>query len=168
MASSIAPLPTSAYQLSTACVLQLNVSDGGAPKLPVCQVEVTERGITTDRQNDLKHHGGPHQALCLYAQEILDALAAEGHPIVPGGAGENITTRGLDWNQLVPGKQFQIGPVLAEFSEWAIPCASIGHCFAQGSFKRSSDKLHPGWSRAYAYVRKGGTISAGDAIHWVP
>ena len=36
-------------------------------------------------------HGGPERALCLFSLERILELQAEGHPIFPGAAGENIT-----------------------------------------------------------------------------
>ena len=77
-------------------IVQVNVSDGGVPKLPIAEGEVTSTGIVGDRQRDTEHHGGPQRAICLLAAERIEALQAEGHPIVPGGTGENITTRGID------------------------------------------------------------------------
>jgi MOSC domain-containing protein YiiM len=95
---------------------------------------------------------------------LIDALRSEGHPIVAGGAGENVTTRGLDWSQLARGRKLLLGEVLAELTDWATPCTTIAGCFAGGAFKRSHHQLHPGWSRAYARVLRGGVISPGDRI----
>ena len=53
-------------------------------------------GLLDDRHTE-SFHGGPDQALCLYSLEVIEGLAAEGHSIVPGSAGENVTVRGLDW-----------------------------------------------------------------------
>ena len=75
-------------------VAQLNVSDGGVPKKPVEVAEVGDRGLVGDRQADRQHHGRPLQALCLWSVEVIDALRAEGHPIEPGLAGENVTIAG--------------------------------------------------------------------------
>lgn len=161
---SIAPLDSALYLRSPAEIVQLNVSAGGVPKLPIGRVMVDELGIVGDKHRDLKHHGGPERALCLYASEILEALRAEGHPIVAGGAGENITTRGLDWSRLARGRQLLLGEVIAEFTDWATPCANIAGCFEGGLFKRTSHKLQPGWSRAYARVLRGGVIAVGDRI----
>lgn len=164
---AIPPLASAAYASASPAIVQINVSAGGVPKLPIGRVLVDELGIVGDNHRDLKHHGGPQRALCLYASEILDALRAEGHPIVPGGAGENLTTRGLDWSLLARGRQLALGEVLAEFTDWATPCQNIAGCFAGGAFKRTSQKLHPGWSRAYAKVLRGGVIAVGDRVQLV-
>lgn len=145
-------------------VVQVNASDGGVPKRPVKVAEVGDRGLVGDRQADRKHHGRPLQALCLWSLEVIEALQAEGHPVEAGAAGENLTLAGLDWSSLRPGTQLLIGDVLAEVSAWATPCAKNAQWFAAGDFKRMDHERHPGWSRAYAWVREPGTIRAGDAV----
>ncbi len=47
-------------------IVQLNTSPGGVPKLPVPEAEVTPSGMAGDRQRNLRFHGGPRRALCLY------------------------------------------------------------------------------------------------------
>lgn len=84
-------------------VHQINVSPGGVPKLPVPEAEVMLQGLAGDRQRNRRIHGGPRRALCLYSLEVIDLLRAEGHPIAPGTAGENITISGVDWSDLRPG-----------------------------------------------------------------
>ena len=55
-----------------------------------------------DRQN----HGGRDQAVYAYAQEDLDAWAAElGRPVAPGQFGENLTVRGVDVTGAVIGER---------------------------------------------------------------
>src|SRR3569832_2171795 len=79
-------------------VHQISVSDGGVPKLPVWEAKVSEQGLSGDRQRNLKFHGGPDRAVCLYSLELIEHLQAEGHPIDAGAAGENLTLSGLDWD----------------------------------------------------------------------
>jgi MOSC domain-containing protein YiiM len=145
-------------------VAQLNVSGGGVPKKPVEVAEVGDRGLVGDRQADRKHHGRPLQAVSLWSTDVIDALRAEGHPIEPGLAGENITVTGIEWATLRPGTQLLVGEVLLEISAWAIPCAKNAAWFADRDFNRMHHDQHPGWSRAYAWVREPGTIRPGDAV----
>jgi MOSC domain-containing protein YiiM len=72
----------------------LSRSDGGVPKHSTDHVTVGFRGVDGDRQATRAHHGSPWQALCLWSREVIDALVAEGHPIAPGAAGENVTIAG--------------------------------------------------------------------------
>lgn len=145
-------------------VQQLNVSDGGVPKRPVEAVEVGDRGLVGDRQAARQHHGRPLQALCIWSGDVIDALRAEGHPIEAGAAGENITISGVDWASIRPGTQLVVGDVLAEISAWATPCKKNAQWFADRDFNRMSHDRHPGWSRAYAWVREPGTIRQGDPV----
>ena len=144
-------------------VAQLSASDGGVPKKAIEVAEVGDRGLVGDRQASRQHHGRPLQALCLWSTEVIDALRAEGHPIEPGAAGENVTLSGIDWSTIRPGTQLLVGDVLAEVSAWATPCKKNAQWFADGDFRRMDHDRHPGWSRAYAWVREPGTIRQGDS-----
>lgn len=145
-------------------VSQINVSGGGVPKRPVDEAAVGHRGLAGDRQAARQHHGRPLQALCLWSTEVIDALRAEGHPIVPGLAGENLTLGGLDWATIRPGVRLRLGTVLAEVSAYATPCKKNAGWFADGDFNRMDHDRHPGWSRAYAWVREPGTVRTGDEV----
>jgi MOSC domain-containing protein YiiM len=144
---------------------QLNCSDGGVPKRPVAETELTPLGLIGDRQAHPGIHGGPERALCLYALERIAALQTEGHPIYPGSVGENVTIAGLDWAQLAPGVRLALGDeVVIEITKPANPCNSIAGSFTGGEFKRIAQKLHPGESRLYARVIKTGRLAPGQIV----
>ncbi|HEX8070565.1 MAG TPA: MOSC domain-containing protein [Pyrinomonadaceae bacterium] len=148
---------------------QLNCSDGGVPKRAVAAAELTPAGLVGDRQAHPLIHGGPDRAVCLYALEVITALQAEGHPIHPGSVGENVTVAGLDWAQLAPGTRLALGDeVVVEITKPANPCDSIAGSFADGEFKRISQKLHPGQSRLYARVLRAGRLAAGQPVRVLP
>lgn len=153
-----------------ASVLQVNVNPaGGVPKHPVELAMLTADGVRGDRQLDLQEHGGPRRAVCLYAAERIDALAAEGHPIAPGTTGENLTIRGLDWSTLRPGDQLLIGErARLRITAPAPPCKTIADSFHERAFPRISEKLHPGWSRLYASVLTPGEARPGDLVRHIP
>lgn len=144
-------------------VHQLSVSPGGVPKLPVAEAGVSPAGMSGDRQAHLKFHGGPDRALCLFSLEVIGRLRAEGHPIAPGTTGENVTLSGIAWEELRPGVRLALGgEVVVEVTSFTAPCKQIAGSFADGAFKRISQKLHPGESRVYARVLRGGRLRAGD------
>jgi MOSC domain-containing protein YiiM len=146
-------------------IFQINRSDGGVPKGPVREGQVTALGLEGDRHNDTVHHGGPQRALCLYALERIVDLQAEGHPIYPGSTGENVTVVGLDWAQVVPGTRLRLGEeVVIEITLYTTPCQKIAASFAGGQIRRMSQDEHPGWSRAYARVLSEGRIEVGDGV----
>lgn len=147
---------------------QINVSGGGVPKHPVAEAVIDASGVVGDRQADRVHHGSPDQALCLYSLEVIEALQAEGHPIAPGAAGENLTLSGLDWGGLGPGSRLRIGPkVEIEVTYYTTPCSKNAGWFREGDFSRMSQRLHPGSSRLYARVLQGGPVRAGDDVELV-
>jgi len=146
-------------------VFQINVSNGGVPKLPVHAARVTPLGLEGDHQNDREHHGGPDKALCLYSLELIQALQEQGHPIFSGSTGENLTLSGPDWDKLVPGVRLSLGDeVTVEITGYASPCRKIAGSFAEGQIQRMSQEQHPGWARLYARVLSPGTIYVGDEV----
>lgn len=145
-------------------VVQIGVSRGGVPKLPVPRALLSSAGVEGDRQNDRRHHGGPDRAVCLYSLEVIEALQREGHPIVPGSAGENVTVSGLDWARVAPGIQLRVGDALLEVVAYTVPCKTIRASFANARFERISQKTNPGWSRVYARVLAAGAAQTGDVV----
>ena len=148
----------------TALLHSINVSNGGVPKLPRERCAVRARGLEGDRQRDLRYHGGPTRAVCLYSLELIRALQAEGHPIAAGAIGENFTVAGIPWDAMVPGATLEVGDVLVELTAYAGPCSNLVPYFLDGKFIRVSQKAHPGWSRLYARVLREGTVQLGDAV----
>jgi MOSC domain-containing protein YiiM len=146
-------------------IFQLNCSDGGVPKLAVREALLTETGLEGDRQRDLRFHGGPERALCLFPLELILELQAEGHPVFPGSCGENVTVCGVEWQNLEPGARLALGDeVVVEISDYATPCKIIGESFGDGEFKRISQKLRPGESRLYARVLRTGRLAVGQPV----
>lgn len=148
----------------TGRVTGLQRSNGGVPKLPVESATVGAQGMEGDRQRNRRFHGGPARALCLYSQERIDGLVAEGHPIEAGAVGENVTIAGLPWERVRPGARLDIGDVGVEVTSFTSPCEHIAAAFLDGRFVRISQKLHPGWSRVYVRIVREGRIRVGDPV----
>lgn len=149
----------------TGRIVSINRSDGGVPKHPVPEARITASGVEGDRQEDLRSHGGPERAVLLYSLEIIQALQREGHLIRPGSAGENLTITGLDWNLVIPGATIRAGEAHLQITRYASPCYKIAGSFIAGDPSRISEKLHPGWSRAYSRVLcGGGWVRTGDLV----
>ena len=160
-----APRVTEGAPGTTGRVFRINLSDGGVPKLPVAEARVTANGIVGDRQRYPVFHGGPERAVSLFALEVIERLRAEGHPIEPGSTGENVTVEGVDWTLLAPGSRLAVGgEVVLEITGYAAPCATIKASFADGRFKRISQKVNPGESRLYARVIGEGRVAPGDRV----
>ena len=150
-------------------VTSVNASPtGGVPKPPVLFAYIRVGGVDGDKQNNLKYHGGPMRAVCLYSQDRIDALNDEGHPITPGSIGENVTIRGLDWDTVVPGVRLAIGDaVRLEVTEYTVPCSKIAGSFIRADILRVGQPANPGWSRVYTKVLAEGVVRVGDAVRLI-
>ena len=150
-------------------VVQLSVSNGGVPKTAVPLARIAEMGVEGDRQRNLNHHGGVERAVCLFSMERIRDLQDEGHAIVPGAAGENVTVEGVDWDAVVPKSRVLLGEEVAlEVTRYTSPCINVKGSFTSGDFSRISQKRHAGWSRVYARVLVPGTVRTGDAVRVLP
>jgi MOSC domain-containing protein YiiM len=140
-------------------------ASGGLPKQSVPQIEVTRDGILGNAVAHPNVHGGPDRALCLYSQEVIEALQTEGHPIRAGSTGENCTLAGLRWAELRPGLRLHMGAeVSVELTSYTTPCVQIGGSFLDRDFSRIHQKHHPGWSRLYARVLSPGIVCVCDRV----
>ena len=145
-------------------VRTINVSNGGVPKLPRESCYVSASGLQGDRQRDLRYHGGPDRAVCLFSLDLIQALRAEGHSITPGSIGENLTVEGVDWTRMIPGARVEVGAAVLQLTDYAAPCSNIAPSFQRRQYVRVNQKVHAGWSRLYARVLAEGTVSVGDEL----
>jgi MOSC domain-containing protein YiiM len=143
----------------------INISNGGVPKLPRPACFITVAGLEGDRQRDLRYHGGPERAVCLYSLDLIEALRAEGHDIAPGSIGENLTLKGVDWSAMTPGATVTVGTVLLQLTDYAAPCSNIARSFQRRQYVRVNQKVNAGWSRLYARVLTEGTVRLGDQVN---
>ena len=128
------------------------------------EAAITTEGVEGDRQRDRRFHGGPDRAVTLFSSERIAALRAEGHSIVAGSTGENLTLSGIDWSRATPGARFEIGDARLEITRYATPCAIIAGSFKDGEIARVAQKVNPGWSRVYARVVVPGRVRVGDSV----
>ncbi|MGB3541390.1 MOSC domain-containing protein [Rubrivirga sp.] len=148
----------------SARVLQVNVSNGGVPKLPVPSAHVGTTALEGDGVNHPKVHGGPERAVCLFPLELIQRLQDEGHPIYPGSIGENLTVAGLDWPALEVDTVLEVGEARLQLTQRVEPCNTIKASFADGQFKRIKPDRAPDETRWYARVLREGTVRPGDRI----
>ena len=140
-------------------LLQLNISPGGMPKLPIDSARITLDGVPGDWQTNRKYHGGRDRAICLFSEEHYNWLRAE-YKIDRsfGAVGENFTTRGIDLNALRPGDRLRVGGCTIEITNVRVPC---------GNLRKWDSKLpkvidgHSGW---VCKVIDEGDVRSGDAI----
>ena len=144
----------------TGVVAHLHASKG-LPKKPIDTASIGWRGIEGDVQSSRVHHGRPWQALCIWSTDAIDSLRAQGHPIAPGFAGDNITISGIPADAFRPGAHFRIGTVRGFFSAYTIPCSKNNEWFQNKNIMAMSH-TQGNFSRIYAMVTHTGTISVGD------
>jgi MOSC domain-containing protein YiiM len=125
-------------------------------------------GLEGDQVVDVRHHGGPDQAVYAYAVEDLRWWAEElGRELSPGTFGENLTTEGLDVTGALIGERWQVGGSGLELEVTAprIPCATFqGRMGEPHWVKRFTEHGAPG---AYLRVVRAGDAGADDAIEVV-
>lgn len=131
-------------------------------------VRSTPLGLIGDEVGDVKHHGGPDQAVYAYAREELDWWSAElGEEIRDGEFAENLTTLGLDVDAAELGERWRIGTTLLEVASVRIPCNDFkgwmgrnGHP-TKAWVRRFAERGRPG---AYLRVLETGVLQQGDAV----
>ena len=160
-------MPNAQCSMPKGMLLSINTSNGGVPKRPRAYALVTATGVEGDRQRDLRHHGGPDRAVCLYSFDRIRELQGEGHPVSVGLLGENLTLLDVDWQRLTPGMGVRVGEVHLTLTAFAVPCRNLSAHFEGARIGRVSQKLHPGWSRVYARVDRPGTVWIGDPVRIV-
>lgn len=145
-----------------AILMQINVSDGGMPKLPVGQARVTVNGLEGDRQRNTKFHGGPRRAVCLYSEELYDWLrSTHGIDLAGGQLGENFTTRGLDLGSLGVGDCLQVGDCVVQITGVRTPCNQLK------KWDGDLPELIVGRSGWVARVLEEGTVRQGDRVRLI-
>jgi MOSC domain-containing protein YiiM len=159
-------------QSSNGIVFQINTSNGGVPKRPVPEAEVTANGIVGDACRHPQFHGGPRKAILLVTAEGIDDLVTQGFPVFYGALGENVTTRGLDRRSLRIGQRYRAGEVIIELSQLRLPCGTL-NVYGTGIQAATYDwqaqggdpaSLQWGLSGFYASIIRPGKIRVGDII----
>jgi MOSC domain-containing protein YiiM len=145
----------------TGVLSQLNASKGGMPKLPLLAARVTVGGVEGDKQRNLKYHGGPDRAICLYSEELYEELRDAGINVSAGHIGENFTTRGLDLRRLAKGSRLRIGGengCTIEITDVRVPCSQLK------KWDPELPELIVGRSGWVAKVVKEGVVKPGDGV----
>ncbi len=126
-------------------------------------VHVGALGLRGDQQADLKHHGGPDQAVYLYSAEDYAWWSAElGRDLAPGTFGENLTLSSFGPEPLEVGDRFRVGEVLLEATSPRIPCGKLGARLGDETFvKRFSEAGRTG---VYTRVLREGYVQAGQPV----
>jgi len=124
---------------------------------------LTAEGLTGDTQADRRVHGGGGKALHHYPAEHYALLAAAfpaAQHLMPGGLGENISTRGLTEHDVCIGDVLRLGGARIQVSQPRTPCWKIDHRAAcEGVAAFIAEHGLAGW---YYRVLEAGEVAAGD------
>jgi MOSC domain-containing protein YiiM len=123
-------------------------------------------GLAGDRQADRRVHGGPDKAVYCYPVEHYASwrTVAPQHAalLVPGGFGENLTTEGLDEDNVAIGDIFRVGRATAQVTQPRQPCFKLALRFEDPQMVKAM--VRSGFSGWYLRVLDAGQIRAGTPI----
>ncbi len=170
MNTSIAKDTSSAHLLSLNTGLPVHVEWNGKSvytgfiKTPSSEpLHISAEGIQQDGQGDLKNHGGPDKAACVYSADHYSWWSEQmNRPFEPGAFGENFTVQGLQEQDVCIGDTYGIGTATVQVSQPRQPCFKLAaHLERSEMILRVRDT---GYSGFYFRVITPGTIQAGDAF----
>ena len=129
-------------------------------------VAIDSEGFTTDRQADLKVHGGPEKAIHHYAFEHMDfwkeTFPDHGDAFRPGCFGENISTTGFTERNLYIGDVLSLGSARVKVCQGRQPCWKLN---AHMGIKQMAAQFQltgrTGW---YYRVLENGLVSTGETM----
>jgi len=130
-------------------------------------VRVSALNIEGDRQADLTVHGGPSKAIYVYPHEhhVFWRKELPELEFGCGSFGENLSTEGMLEKDLNIGDRFCVGTVELVVTEPRLPCYKLAVKFSRDDMaKRFLKSRRTGF---YCAVSREGTISPGDAIHYL-
>ncbi len=129
------------------------------------------RGVTVRHQYYVRRDPS-RPNLCqvhLFASEMLDELAAQGFPLLPGEIGENILTHGIDLLALPQQTRLHLGAMaVVEITGLRTPCSQID-AHRPGLQDRVWGKRDATGTRArragvMSIVRQGGAVGPHDTV----
>jgi MOSC domain-containing protein YiiM len=131
------------------------------------QVPIKSLNLRGDQQADLTVHGGPYKAVYAYPSEHYAYWRRE----LPqaelgwGAFGENLTTEGLNEDELYVGDQVRVGSALLMVTQPRMPCYKITIRFDRDDMIKRF--IASNTSGFYFSVVGEGEVAAGDPIEIV-
>lgn len=120
-------------------------------------------GFEGDGQADLKNHGGPDKAVCVYSTDRF-AFWEDGvlPKLGPGAFGENLSIAGGAEEDFCIGDTFVIGEAIVQLSQPRQPCFKLSVRYGVPELPEKVQET--GYSGFYFRVVREGLITAGDRV----
>ncbi len=133
-------------------------------KTSVCEtVWLGAENLEGNAQANLKYHGGPDKAVCVYPVEHLSPLSELlGQQLPHGAMGENFTGENMLEGEVCLGDQYRVGDAIVEISQPRQPCNSLVKRW--GSKELPKLMVQHGWTGFYGRVIEEGMVQPGDGI----
>ncbi|MGQ0600690.1 MAG: MOSC domain-containing protein [Anaerolineales bacterium] len=135
----------------------------GGHKQPVAEAFLRQTGFDGDGQADLKNHGGPDKAVCVYVFDHYPFWEQWlGQTLAPGAFSENLTLSGAPETEVCIGDVWQVGAARLQVCQPRMPCSKLA---GRRDSKALPAEIHTtGYSGYYLRVLQEGMVRAGDTI----
>lgn len=119
--------------------------------------------LAGDGQADLRHHGGPDKAVCVFSALRYPYWRERlGRELPYGSFGENFTVSALDEEDVCIGDVFEIGEALVQVSQPRSPCWKLARRWHEKYLALWVQQT--GFSGWYMRVLREGNVAAGQAL----
>lgn len=136
----------------------------GICKQPVhSPLRLLKSGFEGNGVADLRHHGGPDKAVCVYSSAHYphweDTLGIR----LPAAAfGENLTLSDLYEDDICIGDIFQLGTAVVQVSQPRQPCSTLAARYGRSDFVKLV--VDSGYTGCYFKVLEEGIVREGDEL----
>jgi len=130
------------------------------------KVFLGETNLDGDQQADLRHHGGPEKAVCVYPIEHYPYWDEElGLTLGPAAFGENFTIEGLTEQEAHIGDVFEVGDATVQITQPRSPCWKLARRWRIKELATLFEETgYTGW---YLRVLETGHVAPGQVIELV-
>ena len=124
---------------------------------------LTAAGLEGDSQADLRVHGGPDKAVCVYPVEHYASWRERlGATLAPVAFGENFTTIGVLEAGVCIGDTYRVGDALVQVSQPRTPCFRLAALHGQPNMPKWV--IATGRTGFYFRTLEPGTVEPGMAL----
>jgi MOSC domain-containing protein YiiM len=136
----------------------------GICKNPVSEPQYLEKlGFKGNGVADLKHHGGPDKAVCVYSLEHYPYWEKVlGIKLFPAAFGENLSVSNLHEDYICIGDVFQLGTAVVQVSQPRQPCRTLAARYGRNDMIKLV--VESGRTGFYFRVMEEGTVEKGDTL----